>query len=83
MSDDHAIKLTLFRDERAKVCGWFIGPVVLTPDRVSMPYLPRSECALASVATVRAMMEAERIDAPLWIIDPEDLWEPAWDSRAA
>ena len=77
-SDDGAIKITLFKDDQARVCGWFLGPVKLNGTGVSIPYLACSERALASVAVVRAIAAAEGAKAPLCIIDPDDLWEPAW-----
>lgn len=77
-SDDGAIKITLFRDGVARVCGWFLGPVQVDQAGVTIPYLPRSKRALASIAIVRAITAAEHAEAPLCIIDPDDLWEPAW-----
>jgi hypothetical protein len=76
--DGDAIRVSLFRDEMQRVCGWFLGPVRIAADCVEISYLPRSERVMASVAIVRAMAEADKIGAPLCIVDPMDLWEPAW-----
>ena len=77
-ADDLAIKIHLFRDRVGEVCGWFVGPVALTKDGVHLPYLPRSVGTRASVAVVRAIAAASERRTGLCLVDPEDLWEPAW-----
>ena len=76
---DHTfLQLHLFRDRDATVCGWYLGPASLTPDGVAVPYLPRSKKTIASVAVVRAIEAAKSARTRLCIVDPDDLWEPAW-----
>jgi hypothetical protein len=77
-ADDAAVKLTLFRDPDEKACGWFIGPVSVKTEGISMSYLPASEATMASVAVVRAVRAAEDAGASLCLIDPDDLWAAAW-----
>ena len=77
--DDDAIRLTLHRDvETGRVCGWFLGPVRYTSTGVSLPYLAKSARTLASVAVVRALAASHATGCPLCVVDPDDLWEPAW-----
>ena len=45
-----------------------------------MPYLPRSAETRAAVAVMRAIAAAREGRAALCLIDPEDLWEPAWSA---
>ena len=80
-ADDLAVKIHLFRNRVGKVCGWYVGPIALTKDKVCLPYLPQSEGMRASIAVVRAIAAASEGRVALCLIDPEDLWEPAW--RAA
>ena len=80
-ADDLALKIHLFRDRTGEVCGWFVGPIALTKDGVHLPYLPRSAGTRASVAVMRAIAAASERCTRLCLVDPEDLWDPAW--RAA
>ena len=43
-----------------------------------MPYLPRSSETRATVALMRAIAAANEGRTALCLVDPEDLWEPAW-----
>ena len=79
-ADDLAVKIHLFRDGCGEVCGWFVGPVAMTKDGVHLPYLPRSAGTRASVAVVRAIAAASERRTRLCLVDPEDLWEPAWQA---
>lgn len=76
--DGHAVSVHLFRNAHRQICGWFIGPIAFAPIGVSMPYLPRSHETLATVAVVRAIDAAKLVGAPICIVDPQDLWVPAW-----
>ncbi len=80
-ADELAVKIHLFRNRSGEVCGWYVGPVTMTKDGVHLPYLPRSAGMRASVAVVRAIAAASERRTRLCLVDPEDLWEPAW--RAA
>ena len=75
---DLAIKIHLFRDGDGQVCGWYVGPIAMTKDGVYLPYLPRSAGTRASLAVVRAIAEAHKGQTALCLVDPDDLWEPAW-----
>lgn len=77
-ADDLAIQIHLFRNAGGKVCGWYCGPVVMTGMGVRVPYLPRSKGTRASVAVMRAIAEASEQRTSLCLVDPYDLWEPAW-----
>lgn len=77
-ADDFAVKVHLFRSRSGEVCGWYVGPVAMTKDGVHLPYLPRSQDTRASVAVMRAIAVAREARTPLCLIDPDDLWEPAW-----
>lgn len=75
-----AITISLFKDDANHICGWFIGPVTITSSGIDMPYLPRSERTIASVAVVRAIETADAAGLPLHVVDPDDLWSFAWRS---
>ena len=77
-ADDSAVKIHLFRNASGVVCGWYVGPVALTRRGVHMPYLPRSQETRASIAVVRALAAASERRTNVCLVDPEDLWEPAW-----
>ncbi len=77
-ADDLAVKIHLFRGECGQVCGWYVGPIALTKHGAYMPYLPQSEGMRASVAVVRAIAAASEGHSALCLVDPDDLWEPAW-----
>ena len=79
-ADHLAIQIHLFRAANGKVCGWYVGPVAFTDEGVALPYLPRSLQTRADVAVVRAIAEANRRAAGLCVVDPDDLWEPAWST---
>lgn len=77
-ADDCAVKIHLFRNAAGAVCGWYVGPVSMTRRGVHMPYLPRSQETRASVAVVRAIAAAGERRTKLCLVDPDDLWDPAW-----
>ena len=77
-ADPHSIKLTLFKGEGERVCGWYIGPIAIGTDGVEMPYLAQSENTIASVAFVRALAAANFGRTIVCVVDPEDLWGSAW-----
>lgn len=80
-ANDLALKIHLFRNAVGEVCGWYVGPVAMTKDGAHLPYLPRSQETRASVAVMRAIAAASKQRTRLCLIDPDDLWDPAW--RAA
>ena len=82
-ADDLAVKIHLFRDKSGEVCGWYVGPVAMTKDGIHLPYLPRSAGTRASVAVVRAIAAASERRTRLCLVDPDDLWEPAWRPAGA
>lgn len=77
-ANDDAVRVHLFRNGQRQVCGWFIGPLSLETGGISLPYLPRSKETRASVAVVRAVAAAQLARSSVCVIDPDDLWEPAW-----
>lgn len=77
-STENAVVVTLFENEAHEVCGWYLGPVRIAGDGVSLPYLPRSKGLRASVAVVRAMEAAGAADLDICVVDPDDLWDRAW-----
>ena len=79
-ADDTALKIHLFRNEAGEVCGWYVGPLTMTRDGIHLPYLPRSEQTRAAVAVVRAIAAAKARRTSLCLVDPDDLWEPAWSA---
>ena len=79
-ADDLAIKIHLFRNHAGEVCGWYVGPLAMSGDRIHLPYLARSAQTRAAVAVVRAMAAAKVRQTGVCLVDPEDLWERAWSS---
>ena len=79
-ADDLAVKIHLFRNDAGDVCGWYVGPVAMTKAGVCLPYLPRSAQTRAAVAVLRAMAAAKARRNSICLVDPDDLWEPAWSA---
>ncbi len=77
-AEGYDFQLHLFRSPGGQVCGWYIGPVGQKNGQIEIPYLPPSKLTLAPVAVVRAIKEAKAAGSTVCIVDPDDLWEPAW-----
>ena len=77
-ADGGALRITLFRGARGDTCGWYIGPLGAREGRFSLPYLPRSQETLASVAVVRAIEIARDAGEDICLVDPDDLWDSVW-----
>ena len=75
---DLSVKIHLFRSQKGELCGWYVGPIAMLENKVHMPYLPRSAETRATVAVMRAIAAANEGRTALCLVDPEDLWEPAW-----
>ena len=67
---DDTLKVTLFVGRRGYTCGWYIGPLAADAGRMSLPYLPRSEETMASVALVRAIRIARETRGSVCLVDP-------------
>ena len=78
-ADSDALRVTLFRGAAGSACGWYIGPLGTTQGRFSLPYLPRSEETMASVAIVRAIEVARETRDDICLVDPDDLWDSVWN----
>ena len=76
---NHEIKLTLFRCENGIVRGWYIGPITGAGGRLQLPHCGKEERLLGSIAVARAM-EASSLRSPVCIVDPDDLWDAAWET---
>ena len=77
---DAALKVILFRGMAGAPCGWFIGPLLAHAGRMSIPYLPKSKQTPASVAVVRAIRMAKTTRGTVCLVDPDDLWDAAWQA---
>lgn len=78
-TDGSGVFVHLFTNSSGRVCGWFIGPLVCgSTGAMDVPYLPRSLETAAPLAVVRAIEIARDLTVSLCVVDPHDLWEPAW-----
>ena len=79
-ADPLSVKVTLFKASENRICGWYIGPVSIKSTGVGLAYLAPSTETMASVAVVRALAAAAATHTDVCIVDPDDLWDPAWNA---
>ena len=79
-TDGQSFAVHLFRGSGGSVCAWYLGPVSLVSDKLTIPYLSPSTETRAPIAIVRAIEAAESAQSKLFIVDPDDLWGSAWQA---
>jgi hypothetical protein len=72
-SDPDAICVTLFQEE-GHLMAWFIGPIAVTEEGISVAYLPKSNRQPVGWALVAAMGRAIVDRCNICVVDPEGLW---------
>ena len=74
-ADPNAVIVVLFRCERGVVRGWYLGPMSSIQHGGDIPYVPSSKKMFAMVALVHARRVAVKMSLPVYVVDPDDLWE--------
>jgi hypothetical protein len=77
-ADPGSVTLTLFQGHDKRVRGWYIGPLAIAADGITLPYLAPSKETIAAVAVVRALAAAQGARTSVCVVDPQDLWTSAW-----
>ena len=79
-ADGQALTVHLFRGLSGSICAWYLGPVRLVSDKLTIPYLSPSAETRAPIAIVRAIEAAKVARSTVCIVDPDDLWGLAWQA---
>lgn len=73
-ADASGMIVTLFQCPLGQVRGWYVGPIKLLRDGLTVPYVPPSSLMLGMVALTQAYRLASERDLPVYVVDPDKLW---------
>ena len=77
-ADGQSFTVHLYKGSGGFICAWYLGPVSLASDELTIPYLSPSTETRAPIAIVRAIEAAGTTRSKVCIVDPDDLWDAAW-----